>query len=79
LINSFPKIAINNKLALEQSKKVGCYCCCKIFETCEVKAFTDNGRTGICPFCSADCLVGDSSIVLDEPLLKKAKQFWFGD
>jgi hypothetical protein len=71
-------MAINNKVVLEQSKKAGCYCCCKIFDSCDVKNFTDNGNTGVCPHCLADCLIGDFSITLEESILKKAKQFWFG-
>lgn len=78
MINLLPKLAINNKSVLENSKTVGCYCCCKIFDAKEVKNFTDNGQTGVCPFCLGDCLIGDScGIAIEESYLKKAKAFWF--
>lgn len=80
MINLFPKISMKNKNVLQQSQQVGCYHCCKIFDSKEINYYTDNEETGVCPYCKIDCLVGDKcGFSLDEEILKKANKFWFGD
>lgn len=79
MINLFPKISMNNKTTLSLSNKVGCYHCCKIFYSKEVKSYTDNNKTAICPYCNVDCLVGDNcGFDLNENIIKKANLSWFG-
>lgn len=78
MINLFPKLSMKNKRLIEACASVGCYHCCKIFDPKEIKEYTDNNETCICPHCSADCIVGDKcGFILDEVILNKANKFWF--
>ena len=54
-----------NRSAIEISKKCGCFHCCNIFDAKKVKEYTeemDGSETGICPLCSVDTLIPDSSV-----------------
>lgn len=71
---------MKNKNIISQSNKVGCYHCCKTFNYSDIKNFTDNDQTALCPFCSVDCIIADSQGVnISEEFLIKAKKFWFGE
>ena len=77
-INQFPFLAMKNKAAVQQQKEVACYYCQKIFDTQEIKEWTDNDQTAICPFCEADTIVPNApEYKLNESALKQAHQFWF--
>jgi hypothetical protein len=78
-MNQFPQMAMNNRNIVEQSKKAGCFCCVKIFDVKDIKEYTDNGKTVICPLCGVDTVIGDMcGFDLNESTLKKANVFWFG-
>jgi hypothetical protein len=78
MINLFPKISMKNRRLIESSSMVGCYHCCKLFHPKEIKEYTDNDETCICPYCSIDCIVGDKcGFILEEEILKKANKYWF--
>ena len=78
MIFQFPNLAINNRQVIEQSELVGCYHCLKIFEPKEVKEYTDNKKTSICPYCNVDAVIGDKcGFILNEEILIKANKFWF--
>lgn len=53
--------SIHNKEELSKVELCGCFYCCEIFEPKEIKEWTDNGLTAICP-----CRGTDSIIPLDE-------------
>jgi hypothetical protein len=74
-IFQFPNLAIKNRRLAENSVKVGCYNCCKIFESSLIKEFTDKDQTCLCPFCKNDCVIGGFEI--NEEILNKANAFWF--
>ncbi|RTK96635.1 MAG: hypothetical protein EKK64_03360 [Neisseriaceae bacterium] len=77
-IFQFPKLAMKNRRLAENSDKVGCYNCCKIFESSLIKEFTDKDQTCLCPFCKNDCIVCNMpGFELDENVLNKANTFWF--
>lgn len=77
-ISQFPVMAMKNRHLVEQSTKAGCYCCLKIFDVKEIKDYTDDDKTVICPYCEVDSVVGNMcGFTLDEAILKKAHQFWF--
>lgn len=77
-ITKFPIISMNNKTTITQSNNVGCYSCLKIYPKEEVITFTDMGKTGVCPHCLVDTIVGDScGFTLNEEILTKAKKYWF--
>jgi NAD-dependent SIR2 family protein deacetylase len=59
--------------------KCGCYYCLKIFLFKEIKEYTDNGLTPLCPYCGIDSVRLDApgTPVTDEEL-KKAHREGFG-
>ena len=78
-ITQFPTLALKNRQLVEQSTKAGCFHCLKIFNVSEIKDYTDNEKTIICPSCGIDSVVGDMcGFELSEDILKKARQFWYG-
>lgn len=77
-IMQFPTLAINNRQLVEQSTKAGCFHCLKIFDVSEIKSYTDNEKTMICPLCGIDSIVGNMcGFELSEEILQKAHQFWY--
>lgn len=72
------QFAMKNKPLVDISTRVGCYHCCKIFPATEIKEYTDDGKTCICPYCNIDAIVPDSSgYVITEANLKIAHDYWF--
>jgi hypothetical protein len=70
--------SMKNKALLEISNNAGCYHCCKIFTKNEIKEYTDEGQTVLCPHCSVDSVVGDASgYNISEENLKLAHKYWF--
>jgi|LakMenE01Jun11ns_1017448.scaffolds.fasta_scaffold8329010_1 hypothetical protein len=76
-INNFSKISLKNKELIEKSKKCGCYYCLKIFESKEIKKWTDEKNTAICPYCGIDSVVGDNSVNITPEILAEANKYWF--
>ena len=74
-------LSIHNKLPIQESHKVGCYSCCRIFKADEVIRFTDKDKfgreTGICPYCSIDSLLPDVQTNLSKTLLVRMYNHWF--
>lgn len=76
-VSQFPIISIKNKKLIEQAQNVGCFHCCKIFDSKDIKDFTDNESTAICPLCGVDAIIPDNcGVIISEEILKKAKEFW---
>jgi len=72
------QFSMKNKALLDISSKAGCYGCCKIFDASEIVKYTDDGNTGLCPYCLVDAVVGDASgYALTEDSLKVANKYWF--
>lgn len=77
-INQFPQLSMKNRRMVEQSTIAGCYHCCKLFPISEIKKYTDEGKTCICPFCDIDSVVGNMcGFELTEETIKKGHDFWF--
>lgn len=49
--------AYKNREKLEVLNRCGCYFCKKTFKYDEIKEWTDEDKTAICPFCSVDAVV----------------------
>ena len=74
----FPHLAIKNRQLVSAGTNAGCFHCLKIFLVSEIKDYTDNNQTVICPYCQVDSVLGDScGFQLTEEILKKANQFWY--
>ena len=73
-----PLFTMKNKNLQGISKNAGCYHCCKIFASVDVKNYTDNGETALCPLCNIDAVIFDcTGFNLNETNLEKAKNYWF--
>ena len=72
-ISKAPYLAFKNKHSLNLNKVVGCYHCLSIFESVEIKNYTDQGETALCPKCSTDAVVPTDS--LED--LEKINEFFF--
>ena len=56
------KFSSNNKEALQNDKKCGCFYCLKIFDPKEINFWIkDNTETAVCPYCCIDSVIGESS------------------
>lgn len=71
-------LVFKNKYLQSLSTNAGCYHCIKTFFSKDVKQFTDEGQTAICPYCFTDTVVFDNcgfELTLDN--LQKANKYWF--
>ena len=50
----------------------GCFYCLKRFKGCDIKEWTDRGKTPICPHCAID-----SVLPFDEEILNLMHAYWF--
>jgi hypothetical protein len=77
-IAQFPILSMKNRKLVEQSTSAGCFHCMKIFDVKEIKEYTDQDKTVICPLCGVDSVVGNMcGFELTEDILKKAHHFWY--
>jgi len=63
-INSMMKHSFNNFLELKNSVYACCYFCESHLNTTDIVEFINehnDGKTGICPLCGIDSLIGDAS------------------
>lgn len=71
--------AMRNKSQLAAAPKAGCYQCLKIFEPVEIKEYTDQEETALCPYCSEDAVIPEkNNVPITEEYLKAVKEFWIG-
>jgi len=78
MIEQAIKLSMRNKTALESVAKAGCYQCLEIYETKEIKEWTDQGQTALCPKCHVDSVIPSSSFnELTKEKLEEIKKYWF--
>lgn len=71
-------MAFRNKHLQSNSSIGGCYHCVNVFNASDVKYYTDNGETALCPKCMIDCVVFDSTgYTITTENMQKAKNYWF--
>jgi hypothetical protein len=77
-IATAPMIAIRNRKQVETSQTVGCYYCLKIYPATEIKEYTDNTATALCPHCHIDSIIPEKAVEnLNQSILKEMHNFWF--
>ena len=54
----------------------GCFYCLQIFPSSQIKEYTDEGHSAICPKCSIDSVVGDCQKELPS---KKLFKKWYDE
>jgi len=72
-----PMIAMRNRKQVETNKNVGCYHCLKIFPATDIKEYTDNETTALCPHCQVDSIIPEKAVQnLNEATLKDMRDCW---
>lgn len=72
LIREAPIRAMKNRNHIRE--RCGCYKCLEIFPSEEIKEWTDQNQTALCPKCGVD------SVLFDEgsfEILKNIQDYWF--
>jgi len=73
------KNAKDNKDKLIHSTECGCYHCKKIFDPNEIKEWTDNGNTALCPYCGIDSVTTKTdSYMITLEVLEVLYKYYFG-
>lgn len=74
----------NHKPELEKDSICGCFCCGKIFSPSEIEEWIivnnpcDKRGTAICPHCSVDSVIGESSgYPITDEFMKAMNTIWF--
>ena len=75
-IKQAASLAFKNKEAIQATKVCSCFACVQTFETEEIKEWTDNHLTALCPNCRIDAVL---PIKVDEGHLKKIREYWFSE
>lgn len=77
-VAQLPTVTMKNRDMVESSIKAGCMYCKKIYEIKEIKSYTDNQKTCLCPHCNVDAVIPDKSgYELTEKSLHEANNYWF--
>lgn len=80
LMEKASNLSFKNRDMIRKSSKCGCYSCCQIYDAEYVWEYVDAGMTALCPMCYIDSVLPDAcGIDLDEKLLERLKEKWFGD
>lgn len=75
-IKKFPKLSFKNKEQLQKIENACCYFCQKDVIVKDIKEWTDDGETAICPHCNVDAVVPMSNPGCET--LLEVKTYWFG-
>lgn len=77
-MSPFHALSYNNKEALSQSDRCGCFWCCEIYSPQKIKEWTDEGLTAICPQCSIDSIIAETpELPLNEEFLENMHTAFF--
>lgn len=68
---------MHNRQDLAITKNCACYFCFHFFQFDEIKEWTDQNDTAICPYCSVDTVLANDGD-LTQAILLKIKDYWFG-
>ncbi len=68
------RFTIYQRTKLLQTEKCGCFSCIKIFTPKDIKDWTDNEKTAVCPYCRNKTVLGDNfGYPVNEKFLIKMK------
>jgi hypothetical protein len=56
-VEDAPKASMNNRAAVEAASVSCCYFCFTTLRPSQVQAWTDAGRTALCPHCQVDAVL----------------------
>lgn len=73
------KRSFRNKEGIGESSRCGCFYCLSIFPAEDIEEWVRKDDTALCPRCSIDSVIGDSSeYPITRDFLQKMKWVWFG-
>lgn len=68
----------HNKSLIDTSQKCYCFYCKTVMDSREIKKYTDDGQTAICPECGMDSIIPDSiGETIDETVISEMNDYWF--
>ena len=77
-LKAAPLYSFKNKVRISGSTQCGCYHCLAVFAKTEIKEWTDDGETAICPRCQIDTVIPDETgVEMTTENLKSLRDFWF--
>lgn len=72
------KHAIYNREKVEKTDLCGCFYCKRTFSPQEIKEWTDDEKTAICPYCNVDAVIcNDSHYAFTQEDLEILHQYYF--
>lgn len=76
-IKDCSKQSFKNRGKLEVSTNAGCFYCCRIYPATEIREWTDDGTTPLCPSCGIDSVLGDVQTELTKSILAQMHDYAF--
>lgn len=74
------KASSMHKQLVETSKQCGCFYCLSVFRPADIKEWTDQGQTALCPECGIDSVLPQAAgYELSQEFLSQMEAYWFGE
>jgi hypothetical protein len=70
------KFCGNHREEILNSKLVGCFYCCEIYDPKEINEWVDKQQTAICPKCSIDSVLPENHFQ-NTNFLEEMRKVWF--
>lgn len=68
---------MKNRAQVEASSEVGCYKCLEIFDPKEIKFWTDQEQTAVCPYCQCDTILAPApDFEVTKEALSEIHNYW---
>lgn len=78
LLQKLHACSSHNRQQIATAGKCYCFYCESAFAPGEIKDFTDDGQTAICPICKTAAVVADNAdLAIDEKLITEMNRYWF--
>lgn len=76
LISQAPIQSMKNRLAIEFTERCSCYSCMAVFAKEDIKEWTDQSTTALCPRCGVDSVLPQNYEIEE---LRNIHNYWFGN
>ena len=77
-IKSAFSLSINHRELLDRSRRCACYACLAVFSRRDIRRWTDDGQTALCPHCGFDAVLpGAAGLSIRRESLISIRKFWF--
>ncbi|MGX6444887.1 cytoplasmic protein [Neobacillus sp. K501] len=72
------KFSSHHREQLGKDTKCGCFFCLEVFSPTKITDWCDDEDTAICPYCSIDSIIGESSgYPITKEFLTEMNKVWF--